>query len=495
MSERPYRRTIEAKPITYAEFRQRVRQFTRSGTLRAVANLNAQLHRAQYGQGQAPSVPNFVTPFALSGVARTALLSSNDYRRSGPTGQQLVRLCFDYVNVEDPQVLANEPLSPIRHLMNRIAYEQFDQQFSVHENLGRTLALLIDHAPGIPGAPTPEDWGRLLGCSLEHFIRLGFSLHVAAVENGGTIDLDTLRMPHVAVIFDPLGVEKSLSLIDRWFGAEPDWYGPRGRELEVEGLEKWSFNPLVERPVVRLGEQYTIPWPWLCLHRVTPAGLYYIGLSEWGTTFTDALGLVFESYVGSQLTTLTSAQVIPEIVYDKSGSKTVDFFVITPELVVLVEVKSARPVMGARVGDSSADDDVIKKVGHAFRQIDATVDLMAGRHPALAAIPRDRPVRGLVVTLEPFHLVNTFFFDDVLERPTIPSAVVSAHELETLVGTLCSASDLGGRLLSALTPTTDSIPNIQDATADLEVLPNEAISSAWDRFYAPWAKAKAEGSS
>jgi hypothetical protein len=487
-----YRRTIEAEPIAYAEFRQRVRRFTRSGTLRAVAGLNAHLHRAKYGQGEAPSVPNFVTPFALSGIARTALLAGNDHRDSGPTPQDLERLCFDYANVEDPQVLANDPLLPLRHLMNRIAYEQFDQQFSVHENLGRTLALLIDHAPGIEGAPTPDDWEQALGCSLEHFIRLGFSLHVAAVENGGSIDVATLRMPHIAVIFEPVGTEQSLTLIERWFSADPNWYGPRGRELEVAGLEKWSFNPLVERPVVRLDGQYVIPWPWLCLHRVTPAGLYYIGLAEWGSTFTDALGLVFESYVGSQLATLSAAQVTPEIVYDKSNGKTVDFFLVTPEVVVLVEVKSARPVMGARVGDASADQDVIKKVGHAFRQIDGTLDLMASGHPSLASIPTDRPARGLVVTLEPFHLVNTFFYDDVLQRPAVPSAVVSAHELETLVGTLCRVSDLGERLLRALTPSVDSIPNIQDATSDLEVLPNEAIFSAWERFYSPWAAAKAD---
>ena len=171
-----------------------------------------------------------------------------------------------------------------------------------------------------------------------------------------------------------------------------------------------------------------------------------------------------------------------------------DFFVVTDAVVVLVEVKSARPIRATRLGEPSGDDDTAKKVGHAFEQIERSAELVGSRHSALASIPADRPAVGLVVTLEPFHLVNTDWYSDVLVRPSIPTTVVSAHELESTIAVLRAQVDVGERILNALSNGTPANPvHLSAAGADLENVPNPLLSAAWDRFSAPWSAAELSG--
>ena len=63
--------------------------------------------------------------------------------------------------------------------------------------------------------------------------------------------------------------------------------------------------------------------------------------------------------------------------------------------------------------------------------IDITAQLIADRDPALAAVPADRPVLGLAVTLEPFHMANAQF--DPPPTTRTPVTVADAAEIENLV--------------------------------------------------------------
>jgi hypothetical protein len=203
-----------------------------------------------------------------------------------------------------------------------------------------------------------------------------------------------------------------------------------GKAGEVVGLEKWSLNPLAEHPVVSVPGRYVMPWPRLILDRCTPTGLYFIALSVFGDRFPDRLGCLFERYVGSQLQVIQHGQVVPEIVFGKSESRTVDYFLITREAVFLVEAKAARPVWSARLGDPDGDADTSAKLTKAFSQVNRSARLLRDGHEALDQIPKDRPIFGLVVTLEPFHLANSLpLYRDLLPSTQVPTIVVSAHEL------------------------------------------------------------------
>lgn len=481
-------RRRQSRPVSYNALRRRVMEHRATDVLVAIARVNAQFHESEFERAEPPRLPNFVQPFALAGVARTALVGGQDRYGRAVLPSDLIEMCSLYANVYDP-ILSEAPgTARLRAFMNRTAYEQFGSQFSPMENVGRTVVLFGDHADVHPDAPTPVDWAQGLGVSLEHFIRIGFGVQAAAAVNGGVIDRRVLGLPHFAPMFTPATADDALAIVDRWFAAPPSELKASGIAEEARGSEKWSLNPLVARPIVTLDDgRYVVPWPRLVVDRLTPTALYFIGLELFGARFPGALGNVFEGYIGAHLRLLVHAEIRPEIEFGTPVRKTVDYFVITPEVVVLVEVKAARPVRATRLGDPEGDADTAKKLGYAYRQIDRTAELIRDGHPAVAAIPSDRPLVGLVVTLEPFHLVNTdICHDEVLTRPSIPTAIAPAHELEATVAVLAEVPETGRRLLEALSSDGPGGARLDDACEGLPRAPNALLDDAWERFTRPW---------
>jgi hypothetical protein len=475
-------RRRQHKPVTYHEFRQAVRRFRRSDVLRGVASLAVRMQQATFQTVPPVPVPNYVSEFSLAGVARTALIAGNELRDRPLSGSDLINLCGLYLNVADPALNNVAGLDRLRQIMSRTAFEQFGFRYSVMENVGRTLSLFVDQEPLCDGAPTAGEWTRALGVPLEAFMWIGFALHIAILENNGSIPRQTHRASNVAAIFAPVSPNEALDVADRWFVATPDRHAELGREWEVAGHEKWSPNPLQNWPLVAIGDDLVGPSPRYIVDRITPTGLYFIGLDAFGSRFTDALGCMFERYVGSQLRLLRNAMVHEEVVFGSPERRTTDYFVVTDEVVVLVEVKSSRPILATRIGHPEGDEDIGKKLGHAKNQILATAKLIEDDHPAVAHIPKDRPVRGLVVTLEPFHLVQTFRYEDILGETPVPITIASAQDLEGAVAMLADQVDVGERLMRALTPDGDSPPWLRDAVRGLPRVLNPIVNDGWNRF-------------
>jgi hypothetical protein len=88
-------------------------------------------------------------------------------------------------------------------------------------------------------------------------------------------------------------------------------------------------------------------------------------------------------------------------------------------------------------------------LGHAVEQLNATARLIRERHPALAEVPSDRPVVALIVTMEPFHVINSPFFTDWLPPTQLPISVCGVFELEHLVDV--EGESIGRLLLDGLT--------------------------------------------
>ncbi|MFF3547513.1 hypothetical protein ACFYXD_37490 [Streptomyces platensis] len=75
---------------------------------------------------------------------------------------------------------------------------------------------------------------------------------------------------------------------------------------------------------------------------------------------------------------MPGAAVHPEIVYGRSKALSVDWIVVTEELVLLVEVKSVRPTAHVRLASEQRIDEVRRMLGRAYEQIDDTAALIAG---------------------------------------------------------------------------------------------------------------------
>ena len=169
----------------------------------------------------------------------------------------------------------------------------------------------------------------------------------------------------------------------------------------------WRFNPIYEWPIAILDDgTYVIPSPLGVLQRLGPQGLYFVGRDAVDAdpdafrAFTQDLGDRFERYVGAQLEFIQHAQIHPEIVYD-DDKNSVDYIIETPQVLILVEVKSAAPDIKTRSGIFPEDGEMQRKIKKACRQITRSSTLIDQGQPDFPALA-GRPMRGLVVTREPY---------------------------------------------------------------------------------------------
>ncbi|WP_406131660.1 hypothetical protein [Streptomyces sp. NBC_00989] len=104
-----------------------------------------------------------------------------------------------------------------------------------------------------------------------------------------------------------------------------------------------------------------------------------------------------------------------------------------PVLVLLVEVKSGLPTAQLRLGPKDFATDLNKKLGKAVEQIDRSAALIEERRSEFMHIPNDRPVLGMVVTMDTYYLVHAPEFRSVLPESTVPTPVTAIGELEDAV--------------------------------------------------------------
>jgi hypothetical protein len=465
---------------SYRDFVREVRRYRLGTVLRACAETGALLVQERHGRARL-AAPNYVTPFAVAAVAGAALDAANEHRRALADRAVVARLCGAFSELDDPD-LGDGPDAPLRGLLSRLAYQQLGFGGSFHDEAGRSIGLLLDHAARVTGGPSPEEWERLLGVPLETYMRVVFAMFVATVQNPAAVTRALLLRNDVAPIFAPAQPDDAMAVVDRWLASTPQEHRAWARTRAVPGHELWSPNPLQHRPLVAVGDELIAPVPDWVLGRMSPSGLWFTGLDAFGSRFTDAVGTAFESYVGEHLALIAAATVHPEVVYGTPERRTVDWFVVTDEAVVLVEVKAARPVLATRIGSDDGDRHVLRRIGQARDQIDRTAAMLAEGHPALAHIPADRPVRGLVVTLEPFHLVDTFLFDDVLPATTTAGATASAHDVETVCAVLADRLDAGQLLLDALTAQPPAPPSLRRSVDGLPSRRNPLLDRWWRRW-------------
>ncbi|HXL19367.1 MAG TPA: hypothetical protein VN961_17770, partial [Streptosporangiaceae bacterium] len=78
-------------------------------------------------------------------------------------------------------------------------------------------------------------------------------------------------------------------------------------------------------------------------------------------------------------------------------------------------------------------DSFKRTLGKAFDQINRTYRAIRASVPEFSAIPADRPILGLVTTLDPWYMANSGLARTLLPTPEIPTMVASARALEHLI--------------------------------------------------------------
>jgi hypothetical protein len=474
------------RPLPYAEFKQLVRHYPRTPLLRAVAAQSAALELTPHRERHLRT-PSAVTTSSLAGVARTCIRGSNEFRDAAVTAETVAMLCNQFVQIDDPDIVADDCVD-ISRLIAKIMHEQAPAQYSQLENLGRTLSVLLDHRDGVTGAPTDDEWRSLLGVDLQQYMRIGFATLAAVINHGGSITREILTSQDYGAIFGTTAVADAAAVLDRHFIGDLKTLQAQcaTQEAAFRGREKWTFNPLSDRPLINIDGDLVAPVPHYLIEKITTTGLYYVAAHTWGNTFTTALGAMFERYVGTQLD-LLGVPVHPEIVYGSPERRTCDYVAVFDDVVLLVEAKSARPTLDVRMGNDGAEEELEHKIGHARKQLMTTAAMISAEHAAVAHIPKDRPMVGLVVTLEPFHLGRTMRADALLTNDVLPIGSACAHDLEGTVAALAGRPDAGQRLLSVLA---DDEPDFRELRRAIEgvTAPESAAprNSVVDQAYARW---------
>src|SRR5690606_21741807 len=79
-----------------------------------------------------------------------------------------------------------------------------------------------------------------------------------------------------------------------------------------------------------------------------------------------------------------------------------------------------------RRGQPQMESDVERTLGKAASQIETTARLIAEQHRAFAFVPRDRPMLGMIVTLDSYYVIEH-------PIPNISTWLASSRDLEQLV--------------------------------------------------------------
>lgn len=438
MENKPrWRREVEAGRLTDRQFCSFVRKFNTSSVIRQIAEISAERWSPD------PSENDFrqMAPWALAEIARVTIGYGNQYRPDA-SRDDIGWLCAAYTAIEDPALQGKEP-GAVTNFMLRLSHTQFGYQLTQYNELVRSIALFTQTTP----KPEPElkvlgdgQWQQIvLGCTIPEFVGAASVALAAATTNKGRLNMSWLD----AKSFDELDADVDFRVLKQVltesFVADTGTFKSAlgGARPKHNAKRSNSFNPLTKTPIVAgLADDLLVPVPALVLRKASSLGIYYSGVdsgrhgSTFAKNFSTDVGNLFEQYVGRQLGLLRNIELHPEIKYNQGQSKSIDWIAVFPECVVLVEAKSSRPPEGVRTGDRTSVKEQLTRLSEALDQIDHTARLVLDRTPDFQKIPDDRPLIGLAVTMEPWHLSDYTVPDIVGKNWATPATYWSVADLE-----------------------------------------------------------------
>jgi len=268
----------------------------------------------------------------------------------------------------------------------------------------------------------------------------------------GRVDLDSFWDPRIG---EELAPREDLDRALAYLARTPEERRADAMNAGVlrETAGQYDYNPLRTHPLVDFGPGTGIiaPEPRLVWHAISMQNLYYVGPAVFGATeFHEQLGKRIESYVGRQLRLIDGADVTGEVPLDAENKMSIDWFLVLPDLVVLIECKSARLNAKALAGDprqiAHATEIYLTK---ARNQVDATARKVQQRDKRVSFLPNDnRPIVGLIVTAEAIWMANSGVPEYGTQGDT-PTMVLSLADLEGLV--CLPTAELSSRLAHVFT--------------------------------------------
>lgn len=466
----------------YSEFRQATRRHAPSELIPAVAALAApQTFEKDFGKW-AKGVP----PWAYAAMARDCLLHSDERRHKKVDGRAITKMRNLFTNAHDPY----EGATDIFSMISGYIYEQHLYQRSEREEMARSYLLYTQtDVPTRYSMPSEQDWADYLGFPLRTALTASFVLCALTAAHGGTFDPKFLASENYAPLeglMPAADLRRALDLLTTTVPQAKD----RARKATPlpSALQRYAFNPLVERPFVSFdGDLLYAPQPRFISRAFSVENLYYRGITRWGQQFGSAFGARVEAYTGMQLQHTGHHTVLPEFEWYKPKAGKMlssDWFLVTPAATILIECKSARMSLEAKAGTGAADGLLDRYVGRAYRQLTQNAAQIAHRNPAFAHIPSDRPLIGLVVTAEPMFGANHVEMRERFGSPDLPVLTASLEDIEMISS--MSPESVGESLLKITTDPELATWSVRESilqTTDRDSIPqNQLIARTFEEL-------------
>jgi hypothetical protein len=464
------------RSLNDAEYCQLVRRYPPSSLLPHLCSISSEIGLAEWS-ARVDGV--LVTPWAVADIARVSLGHGNEYRGVRATRRNAVECVAAYNDLDDPDLMRGDPGALERFLL-RTSAQQFDfQQAGLHE-IARVVAMCTDAKPVRPPEVMAGDWDTdLLGCRLSEYVAIGQFILASQIPNQGRFDIAYFGIPDLVGAIGSLPLASIEAVYRRHFVTDRGSFKQELRPNDrAASYRRFTYNPLLSTPLIAgLAEHDYFPVAALMVRKLSPAGLYHQGVQRWGNAFARDLGDLFEQYVGLNLRLCPGLDVHPEITYNKGQKRSVDWIVVTPSAVLLVEAKSVRPTEAVRVGGEEAGQELRRMLNKASEQIDRTSEQIEQRQPAFARIRPDLPRVGVIATMGDFHIANAVPIRDYIRLTgTTPSVVASISELEHAV---VSDVDLGELILGIVNEGPASGRSVKQALVGRKAGRNPIIDKAW----------------
>jgi hypothetical protein len=352
----PDNRLVNPRPsreFTYKEFTDFARRFNQVGLLTAVGQLAASLPD-DVSEMSYRATP----PWALAGLVKASICDGNAYRSTPLRPDDIHMGCHMYNNLVTHELHQPGLNSPF-NILARIAYEQFPYQESIFEEMARPEPFFTDYSGRKQlEVISDEHLTELLGAPVRTAVATALILYASAQSNAGFFDPALLDHPNFSAVLEVVPRDRILAVIDSVFASNIEQFKEQAKEAPpVPYLERYQFNPLTARPLLRLRDgRLLAPVLQTIGRKLSPIELYYLGIKRWGQAFARDMGELLEDYIGRQLASMPSVEVHPEIAYTekKDVIHSVDWIVVFDDLVLLVECKATRTPAAARAADVTA---------------------------------------------------------------------------------------------------------------------------------------------
>ena len=353
-----------------------------------------------------------------------------------------------YQNLEEPLVTSGD--SPDSFFI-RTSYEQFIYQEGERNLIPRTIAL-FEFLPGAVPARSanfdiPGAVHQVLGMSLRDFLLHAFFIS-AATRKRGAVHIDYLADKAVKKLGPVLETEKMMKVLSILSCTFEEFREAARQSPTRKGYEKFSYNPLLAKPVIRSAcapHTFLVPSPTLLVRRMT-ASVFYDVLDAQSerdkAAFMTRFGDIVEAYVDRLLDPYVK-DLLRERDFAANGGP--DFAVRAGTRGALVECKSARLTVSTKsfADEQSLQTDLAKGFLGGCKQLGKK------REHVMNNAKGFEPLHGVVdpylvlVTMEPFYMCNAPPMRNVVnglmaERgdPSVPYQALHIAELEQMAPSL-----------------------------------------------------------